>query len=96
MDTADMAYYAWLIVGVFGVAGGLTVLGYELIRGRKVISRDKWEIVSSLFFTVFMLAGLFTLYLRAGLTAGFIIGVLFFFAGMVMVFQAAKKAIEST
>ncbi|ACB83865.1 hypothetical protein [Natranaerobius thermophilus] len=79
-----------LIILLLGVLSGGSLIIFEKIKGKKLISRDRWELYSSIFFTVLMFISSIKSFFESGALISLVF-VGFFIAGIIMVVKAKQK-----
>lgn len=80
-----------LIIMLLGVLAGGSLIIFEKIKSKKIISRDHWEFYSSIFFTVLMFVSSIQSFIESGVTFVSLVFMSFFIAGIIMVFKATQK-----
>jgi len=83
-----------LIILLLGVLAGGSFIIFEKIKGKKLISRDRREFYSSIFFTVLMFVSSIHSFSESGVALVSLVFVGFLIAGIIMVVKAKQKLIE--
>ncbi len=89
----DFRLIILLLLLLFVLVGGSLII-FEKIKGKKLISRDRWEFYSSIFSTVLMFVVSIHSFSESGVTLFSLVFVGLLIAGIIMVVKAKQKLIE--
>lgn len=83
-----------LIIMCLGIVAGGSLIILEKIKGKTIISRDRWEFYSSIFYTVLMFVSSIHSFFESGVALVSFVFVGFLIAGIIMVVKAKQKLKE--